>query len=800
MAPQQLPVLNAQDYRVFASEQLVTAGATPLEISDQSYLSHDKSLPEYYTYHNNTNWQDVVFRNGLMQNYHGHITGGDDVAKYAISLGYMDVQSTLNTASINRFNTRVNTDINLSPKMTLSVDVAYSQTSKDVRDDGIVSRSSPSFLALIKSPLLSPYLINEQGTVLKTYADDDILGVSNPAVLQADPSKGLDDQHRLDLNGKLTYALGKYWQLNGVFGYKFDKSTELWYIPDYGVSPEIIPNTTQTSIRQSKSGVSRYIGMYGDASAQFDKVFNYVHHFKADFGARQQTNTFAATEEEAHNSGQDSNPYLASSMIGRVINYNEDVWNWFSAYANLDYSLKERYHLSVNLSEDGSSRAGKNNQFGFFPSAKLAWDIAGESFMKNISFVNKLQLYVSGGLSGNDNISNLSASNYFLGTDFLTIKGLVLMNLRNDDLKWETTQKTQAGINLALFNNRLTLAADVYLHKTKDLITIQQLDLSTGFSYMYANGGEMENKGAELNLGVRIIDSRDFKWLATVSVGTYKNKVTALPNNQDIVTDYLGAQILTKVGQPLGVFYGYKTEGVFATSAEASAAGLSTYYNDRYLYAFEAGDMHFYNADGNNIIDKKDRVVIGDPNPDFYGAIGMSFVYKNISLDATFTGVYGNDVYNSLRAQTEGMKGNVISTATRSEAGNVTYTTYSNTFNIFNQSTHVLNRWKAEGQVTDVPRADIFDRRGNARFSDRWIEDGSYLRLKNLTVTYKFPKQVAFLQGFSVFVAANNVFTLTKYLGGDPEFSTASGTLMQGVDAGYLSQGRSFIGGVKINL
>jgi TonB-linked SusC/RagA family outer membrane protein len=784
-APRQLPVLNANGYRVLASEQLGTANLSPLQISDQIYLNDDPTHPDYYTYHNHTNWQDEVFRNGTVQNYHGQVSGGDDIAKYALSLGYTNMESTLNNASMNRFNTRFNTDIDLSKTLQLALGLSYSQTDKDLRDDGIVLRSSPSFLSLVKSPLVASHLMSPSGVKLATYADEDFWGLSNPTVLQSNNTMGEGDQYRLGIYGKLNLNLGSNWLLNATINYDYDKLSESYFIPNYGVASEWLPQINQTSIRYSQNSASRYIGIYGSLSANYKKTFHYIHRVNANLGLRYQNNGFEYTGGSGHNSSQERNPYLETAMIGKAVIGNQDNWIWASAYLDATYSLKDKYRFSASLSGDGTSRAGSDQQYTLFPSGGVSWDIAAEDFMAELPDLNVLQLRATAGIVGNDQFSYLASSEYFQATDYLNMKGIVLSNLGNDKLKWETTTKMNVGLDLAFFNEQIALSADVYLNKTKDLITLQSLNHASGFTQAYANGGNLENRGIELKLGLRIIDTRDFKWNTRFSIAKYKNKITALPEGKDIFNEYSGATILSREGQALGVFYGYKTLGVFATAEEAHTANLSTYYDNRFKFAFEAGDIHFHD-NGDGIIDEKDRQMIGDPNPDFFGSIAFNFIYKQFSLDAIFTGVYGNDVYNHLRAQTEAMKG--------------FYNEANGKISFFNQTTHVLNRWKAEGQVTDVPRADFYDRRGNSRFSDRWIEDGSFLRLKNLTLTWKFPKKLLFLDGFSIFASADNLFVITKYLGGDPEFSSSVSSLYQGIDAGYLAQGRSFMGGIKINL
>ena len=260
-------------------------------------------------------------------------------------------------------------------------------------------------------------------------------------------------------------------------------------------------------------------------------------------------------------------------------------------------------------------------------------------------------------------------------------------------------------------------------------------------------------------------------------MGHYKNKVTALPENTSSMENTIyGATVRTEVGQPVGLFYGYRTLGVFTTQAEADAAGLYVVDENNTKHAFAAGDIHFADLDGNHIIDHNDREVIGDPNPDIYGNIFTALSWKRWRLDAVFNYSLGNDIFNYQRSVLEG--------GTR----------------FYNQTTALNARWTTEGQHTDIPRASYEDPMGNSRFSDRWIEDGSYLRLKNVTLSYALPIQSTYLQGITVWASAENLFTLTRYLGSDPDNTLGNSTLSQGIDRGLLGIGRSFAMGLKINL
>jgi hypothetical protein len=333
-----------------------------------------------------------------------------------------------------------------------------------------------------------------------------------------------------------------------------------------------------------------------------------------------------------------------------------------------------------------------------------------------------------------------------------------------------------------LFNNRLNLSVNYFNSTTSDLLTNQSLNVLTGLTNNWANGGELKNEGYDAAFNVKVLALKNWKWQIGASVGHYKNEITELPvvnKKKEIMTDVYGATILTKIGEAANVFYGYETQGVFATTEEAEAAGLYMLDdNGKTKHFFGAGDVRFVNQnpDDGGLIDENDRVVIGNPNPDFYGNISSSLTWKHLTLDATFNYSVGNDVYNYMRSQLEG--------------GN----------RFMNQSVAMVNRWQWEGQETNMPRATFQDPMNNSRFSDRWIEDGSYLRLKTLTLSYNVPMKSEYLQGIQVWVQGNNLWTATKYLGSDPEFSMTSAVLGQGIDLGQLPKSTSIVAGIKLNL
>ncbi|QIL38260.1 hypothetical protein G7074_02570 [Pedobacter sp. HDW13] len=285
----------------------------------------------------------------------------------------------------------------------------------------------------------------------------------------------------------------------------------------------------------------------------------------------------------------------------------------------------------------------------------------------------------------------------------------------------------------------------------------------------------MQTSGLDFGLNTRILN-KTFKWDLGLNLGLYRNKIQSLPGGNDIVTSYANGSYITRVGQAANLFYGQRTNGVYATDAEAAAAGLSIVNSAGATVPFKGGDMRFIDTNGDKIINNADRVVIGNPNPDLFGSFNNTLGYKNWTLDVLVSFVLGNDIYNYTRAMLE--------------SGSTYY----------NQSDIMRNRWRGEGQVTNVPKASYGDPMGNTRFSDRWIEDGSYLRLRSVNLTYNVPLKTKAIKYAKIYATGNNLFTLTNYLGYDPEFSATGSIFTQGVDTTLEPQFRSVQLGVRIGL
>lgn len=802
--PQMPVMMNASQYRSYASELLGTTGAT---LNNYKFLRNNPDLidnPYYNTYHNETDWTKEVYREAFIQNYNVNVQGGDEIANYNLSVGYAMGDATLVDNDFSRFSLRLNSDIILGNNLSLRFDANYSDITRDMRDDGAPFEvdnqmiNSPGFLSLVKSPFLSPYSYDDSGRLTDYLAMEDdylkeVLGaensLSNPLAILVN-GEGINKNYfgnrliTLSVTPKWQFGKRRRLTLYEHFSYVLANADENYYIPIDG-TPEFRVEGVGMVQNKVSAMNAKQDGFSSDTYLTYNRRFN-AHDLDVRGGVRYINNSLYQTSMTGYNSGNDKTPNMTSSLVYKDTDGTDTKDISITWWAQGDYNFKERYYASASMGVSSSSRFGGDVSngikmfgvpWGFFPSISGAWIVSAEPWF-NLDFVNYLKLNAGFDITGNDGFDDSASRSYFSPVKVLGKNGVSLANIGNSSLEWETTRKLTAGVEMNLFNNRLNLYANVFSSKTDNLLSVSSLSYITGLPNTWSNGGSLSNKGFDASFNVKVMNTPLFKWEAGASIGHYKNVVDKLPGSKEIDYNYCGATIRTMEGSPVGVFYGYKTNGVFATEEQAQASGLHMVSDTNKETAFVAGDVIFENVDGDakNIIDENDMTVIGDPNPDFYGRIFTHMAYKNFSLSATFTYSVGGDIYNYQRM--------LLESGSR----------------FMNQTVAVTNRWTAEGQNTDIPRADYGDSHGNNRFSDRWIEDGSYLRFKNITLSYKIPISSTYLQGITVWGSANNLFTLTKYLGSDPEFSASNNVLTRGVDRGLLPQSTNFSFGLKINL
>jgi TonB-linked SusC/RagA family outer membrane protein len=779
--PKSIPVMDASQFRIFVSD-LLKGSDYATNIDNYYFLMDDPSKSYYKKYHNKTNWDDLIYRNGITQGYSLGVNGGDERSLYQFSIGFSKDQGELKGTDMQRFNARFNADINFSEKINLEWNIGYTNMNRNLLDDGVNYLTSPSFLSLIKAPFFRPNQYTVNGELNSDYEDADEFGVGNPLAI-IENSLNTNKQYRFNIGVTPSYRINAHWVIKNQFDYSLFDVRENFYRPMNGGATVIYPSGL-ISKNEVRNQQSLNISIFNNAQLVYDRNFGNAHHIGGIIGWRYVNNRYKMDYGIGINTQSDSYRNLGDAAVGYTSGL-DNKYNMVSTYANVDYSYKNKYMLSVAADMDASSRFGSETdggfnflgtQWGLFPSVNVAWLISSERFMKNVRFINLLKLRAGYGITGNDDIDPYVYKSYFVSENYMSkALGLVIGNLANNKIQWETTYKKSAGFDLSILNERVTISGDIYRSITKNLLVKKDYTDITGLGKYWCNSGEMSNNGFEITTNFKVLNLKDFKWEWGMSAGHYKNNVESLPNGQ-IITDVYGGQVLTSVGNPAAVFYGYKTKGIYSTAAEASTDNLKVidaYGNTSY---FGAGDVRFVDTKQDGIINDNDKQVIGDPNPDVYGSVTSRVSFKSFMLDILFTYSYGNDVYNYLRQQLEGGSG------------------------LYNQSVTMLNRWRSEGQQTSQPKAVYGDPMGNSRFSDRWIEDGSYIKMKALTLNYKLPIKNTIINGVTFWVSANNLFVISKYLGRDPECSASNSVFYQGVDAGFMPNNRSYFVGLKLDL
>ena len=812
LAPTTQTMMGAEEYRVYANDLIGTMDVSANR--NIPFLRSDEDFIYYKKFHNNTDWASLIYREALTQNYKVNVEGGDDVAMYNFSFGYTTADSPLKSNNFNRLNIRLNSDILLADNFTTRFDITYSRVGRELLDDGLREDptafpvSSLGALAAVKSPFLSPYRYATTGEISSIYdvADSyafDIAkaaGITYPNNSLYNPitilTKGSGTQkNELEYtNMGITVApklvLGDF-KITETFNYSLHRVSEKYYLPYATPSDN---NYYHFYVASLGGKIGNYVSsLFGketalssDTRVDWNKVFG-AHSFDVFGGFRYTSFNFDSNSIGGANTGNDNNFNVGTNLDHLENHGDNNVWSNMSWYLSADYSFRTRYFLQLAASLETSSRFGVNAAdalkmcgvaWGFFPSVQAAWLVSSESWF-NVKPINMLKLRAGYDIAGNDAIDYFAARSYLQAVKFYdSSMGLQLGNVENDGVKWEKTARVNVGLDAMLFDNRLGISFDWYTSKTSDLLVQKQYQYVTGMGTYWANGGELKNSGFEATVNAKLINTKNWQWELGASVGHYKNEITALDEAIDPVTVY-GGEVATIVGESIGSFWGYKTDGVIASTEEANALGLFQRDATGAKEYFKAGDMKFVDVNPGNdpgCIDENDKVIIGNPNPDFYGNVYTRLKYKNLQLDINCNYSVGNDVYNYYRQQLE------------------------NGSNFYNQTTAMLNRWTVDGQKTDIPSIAYGDPVGNSRFSDRWIEDGSYFKVKAIKLSYDIPVTADWLQGFSVWCAAENVLTFTGYKGNDPEFSVNNNVLYQGVDAGLLPQTRRFHLGLKINL
>jgi TonB-linked SusC/RagA family outer membrane protein len=779
----QIPQMNAGQHKTLISELLFSSGMPEEQIVEEYpnlYLTPKDD--RYIDYQHNTNWQDLVFTNAAFTNLNIKVKGGDEIARYGLSFGYMNNNGIVETTGYDGYNLRFVSLLNIFTWLKLNASVSLSYNNSNLKESARITETSPIYASLAKSPMLNPYQYDNEGQELTALSEPDELGISNPKAI-------IDNYEATNSNFNFLSTLGfsaeikKNLVLNSNFGITYNVLKEQIFQPNQGMESYY----NKEAINVSKATNNSLNSFYNNTYLKYKKNFGKNHILTSNTGANILTNKFEldwgltknAHENDEYRMLQDGQNNL------REIGGENRNWNWLSFYENVTYGYKDKYLASASVTLDGSSRVGDNAAntfkigdvpFGLFYSFGGAWRISNESFLKNSPKLEELKLRLTYGHTGNDAIGEINATDYYNAVKFRETSGLIPGVVPNDELTYETVDQLNGGIDIALWGNRIRASADMYRSTIDNMLIYTPLQAYFGFDFRPENGGKMQNTGFDISAVFRLFDKPNFKWDLQASYSKVANEVLEIKGDK-LITQVQGAELVNMPGEQANSFYGYIYEGVYLTAAEAQNSGK---VNDRYV-KYQAGDAKFKDISGPNgtpdgVINNYDKTVIGSSNPENYGGIGNTFTYKRWALNAFVQFVSGNELYNFVRYQNESM------------------------ISLGNQSTRVLNRWEYDGQQTEIPRALYNDPVGNSDFSTRWIEDGSYLRLKNVSLSYTIPGEFLVFKNAQFYVSGTNLLTASNYLGYDPEFSYSSAHVMQGIDYGFTPQARQFVFGIKLGL
>lgn len=748
--------LNTDEYIEIYNEAIRNAGAHP------NYFGYKGSTPESgvpYAVEIEpgvyTNWLDQVLRSAPVASMTGSIAGGTDRARYFVSGSFFDQDGIVQGYGYERLNGRLNLDYSATDRLSLGTNVALARSvTQRTRGDNTIY--GPFANAIANPPYQTVF--DPDGSYTRTdYANPVGLARENAA-----EERGV----RILGNAFARYTLLPWLGARASVGMdQLALRSRLYDSPVVGVGASSNGSATAADAFVSKvtyEGTVDWLRDLGDR-----------HSVSGVVGMSYEKNTTERNSVIGQQFPTSYFRYLTSAAEITGGSSSLTSWSLMSYFTRLSYTLDDRYTLTFNVRTDGSSRFGKDTRYGIFPSASLLWRVGDESFMQDQGIVRNMALRLSYGRTGNQfGIGDFAARGLIQGgQNYAGQPGLAPTQLANPDLKWETTDQFNVGTDFALLTDRFSLTVDYYNKKTNDLLVARPVPSTTGFTTFTSNVGAMVNRGFELGARAQLLQGgeRGLSWDMEFNVARNRNEVTALYNDEPINSGFASRAM---VGQPLGVFYGYVTDGIFRTEEEVAAHAKQTPET-------APGDIRFKDLNGDGEITDADRTVIGSPWPDYVGGMTNTLSFRGFDLSAFVQFSQGNQIFNANRIYQEA------------------YGSYGD-----NNTKRALGRWTPENPDATEPRAILGDPNNNSRNSDRFIEDGSYLRLKNVVLGYTLPRSAANRLGFQnmrLYVQGQNLLTATEYSGFDPEVNFGGeASITRGTDFYTLPQARSVTFGVNI--
>lgn len=775
-------VLNRDQYVQYATALTTNAGIpVPGRLSNLGTPIYTGATQTFAQ--TETNWQNEIFRNAPITQHQISLTGGGAVSRFFASGSYFKQDGIMKGTSFERGSLRLNSDHQVTKFLTIGQTLTFAFSNQRGEPTGDRSQVMHAIRMMPYWPTTDPTKVG---------------GFSAPTALDgSDPENPLRALSIDLIRTKFLKAFATFYadvKLTSFLKYRFNYGVDL----GYSLGTTFLPIYADGYGQRTSSTVS-------DArSTNISQVFTNQLSFDKSVGKHNFSAVVAAENQKVFNSGingSGNRPNNDLDVIQGVSNPSitstRSISNLISYLGRINYDYEGKYLLSASIRRDGSSLFAPGNKWGNFPSASVGWRINQENFMKSLHQLSELKLRASYGKTGFNGIGNYAwqsvvqadATAYpFGGTNSL---GSYFNALGNTELKWETTDMVNVGVDLGLFNNKFTFSAEVYNRFTDGLILAVPIPNSIGYTTPpNANIGSMKNWGYEFQAGYNY-SKGDFRGNVSANIGITRNRVLSLATpTASIYTglnaDFGGYDITkTEVGQPIQSFYGYQVDGIFKSVDEVYSAPRQNRPDsrdtDNPAKNTSAGDIKFKDINGDGKIDPNDRTYLGSYLPKFNYGANFTGSYKNFDFTFYLQGVQGNKIYNGTKVVTQGM------------------------LRLFNAGTAVLNAWTPTNTNTDVPRAVSGDPNNNSRTSDRFLEDGSYMRIKNLTIGYSIPttKLTGLTKGYvtkvRVYVSSQNLLTLTKYTGYDPEIGSRNGTLLRnGIDYANYPQARTFLAGLQV--
>ena len=735
----------------------------------------------------NTDWQDEYFKKGNMHQHNIGLSGGNEVSRFYASAGYMDQEGTAPSVAFKRYNFRLNSDHILSKVFTFGENLYISYG--DQRFDNNETGARTNLVNVIRNmPHMPVYDPTTNGGYRGVNTVLDGGDPTNPVEDAALKNPGDRTTAKILGTAYLDINFTKWLKFRSTFGVDYANGLTYRFAPIFNNGGTVAGSSaTQATITNNRN-VSTVLLFTEQLT--FDRTFG-DHHVNA-IAVYEQQGQKTATENASGNQLSNDLKTINNASNLAVTNLSGEN-TLISILGRVNYDFKGKYLLSGAVRRDGLSVWAPDKKWATFPSGSIGWRIDQEDFMQNQTKISELKLRVGYGLTGlNGTVLgntpwlvtvNANSAYYPFGNSLTSGPASSIQRLGNKELEWEKTEQLNIGVDLGLLRNKLTLSAEYFNRKTDNLILAVPTSPSMGYiqTNVNQNVAAMENNGFELQLGYNQREG-DFKWNVSGNMSVITNEVVKMaegvPNIEAGSDADFGAYPITNtaVGQPVQSFYGWVVEGIFQNAAEVAGHATQT-------AGTAPGDLKFQDTNKDGKIDLADRQFLGSFIPDLTYALNFGANYKNFDASVFFQGVQGNKIYNAARVITEGM------------------------IRFFNAGTQVLNAWTPTNTNTNIPRAITSDPNQNARTSTRFLEDGSYLRLKNIMIGYNIP--LASLQSmtkgivsnFRIYVAAQNLLTFTDYSGYDPEVGnrTPNSSLTNGIDFAVYPQPKAYQVGIQVN-